>query len=76
LAGGAAEVLASQGEALQGWKGQPNSYPEYLGQRSCEWIHPEEVLYYFSNKYPSLSYESFIREQDSLEILPSFALED
>lgn len=55
------QALASQGETLQD---QPSSYPEYLGLRTTSWVHPEEVLSYFSKINPKLSYKSFVEEQD------------
>lgn len=55
------QALASQGETLQG---QPSSYPEYLGLRTTSWVHPEEILGYFSEINPKLSYKSFVEEQD------------
>jgi len=38
----------------------PSSYPEYLGLRKTDWVHPEEILSYFSKINPMLSYETFI----------------
>lgn len=55
------QALALQGETLQD---QPSSYPEYLGLRTTSWVHPEEVLGYFSKTNPKLSYKSFVEEQD------------
>lgn len=55
---------------------KPSSYQEYLGLRKIEWVKPEEVLSYFSNKYPSLSYEAFLKEEDDYEILNNLILED
>lgn len=54
------QALASQGETLQD---QPSSYPEHLGLRHTSWIHPKEVLNYFSKTNPALSYKSFVEEQ-------------
>ncbi len=39
---------------------QPSSYPEYCGARRTVWIHPEEVLSFFSKDSPLLSYENFV----------------
>lgn len=55
------QALASKGPTLQGW-GQPSSYGDYIGERKTQWVHPDEVLYYFSKDNPSMSYESFVRE--------------
>lgn len=51
----------SKGKTLDLEK-QPSSYPEYLRKRETDWIHPEEVLSYFSKTNPSLSYKSFVTE--------------
>ena len=40
----------------------PSSYPEYLGLRKSEWVHPEEILTFFSNSNPKLSYQAFVTE--------------
>ncbi|MDO8570202.1 MAG: transposase [Candidatus Daviesbacteria bacterium] len=56
---------------------QPSSYPEYLGQKKTEWVHPEEILSYFSKNNPSLSYSSFVQENDNFDIIENFVeLED
>jgi len=47
---------------------QPSSYPEYLGQRKTEWLHPEEILTSFSKTKSSLSYQSFIEQNDENSI--------
>ncbi|PJE67540.1 hypothetical protein COU95_01825 [Candidatus Shapirobacteria bacterium CG10_big_fil_rev_8_21_14_0_10_40_9] len=72
--------VALQGETLQSplqsQPSQPSSYPEYLGIRKTDWVHPEEVLSYFSNTNPALSYEFFVKEEDNLEIIQSIIIED
>jgi len=45
-----------------GESNQPSSYPEYLGARKSQWLSPDEILGYFNNNYPSLSYEGFMEE--------------
>lgn len=68
------QALSLQGLTLQD---QPSSYPEYLGLRKTEWIHPEEVLSYFSKTNPNLSYESFVEEEsDDYEIIKKILIED
>lgn len=69
------QALASSSEA---WKveDQPSSYPEYLGKRKTDWIHPEETLELFSKSNPFLSYQSFIKEQDDPKLMINFELED
>lgn len=46
---------------------QPSSLPEYLGQRKTDWIHPEEILSYFSKTNRSLSYENFMNQSQNFE---------
>lgn len=53
----------------------PSSYPEYLGLRRTEWVNPKEVLPYFSKSNPSLSYESFIKQEDDYKTLKNLTLE-
>lgn len=65
-----------QGRTLQKWKEQPSSYPEYLGKRKTEWIHPEEVLNYFSKNNPRHSYKSFIAESNDFSPIQNKLLED
>ncbi|MDO8638009.1 MAG: transposase, partial [Candidatus Daviesbacteria bacterium] len=62
----------------QAWEPrQPSSYSEYLGQRKTDWVHPEEVLSYFSKDNFSLSYFSFVQENDNFDIMENFVeLED
>lgn len=54
--------LASQGDSLQRLLSQPSSLPEYLGQRKTEWVHPEEILSFFSKTNPLLSYQAFVEQ--------------
>lgn len=71
------QALASKGETLQGWKEQPSSYPEYLGKRKTEWVHPEEVLSYFSKTNPKLSYQAVVEEMaDDFTIIQNVTIED
>lgn len=58
------QTLASKDETLQGWREQPSSYPEYLRKRKTEWVHPEELLSYFSETNPKFSYKSFVEEKE------------
>lgn len=70
------QALASQGETLQ--REQPSSYQEYLGKRKTSWVHPEEILSYFSKTNPTLSYKAFVEESESNELISieSILLED
>lgn len=55
---------------------QPSSYPEYLGKRKTEWIHPEEVLQYFSKTNLNLSYQSFIEQENNLDLVQNFTIDE
>lgn len=55
---------------------QPCSYPEYLGKRKTEWIHPREILSYFGQTNPKLSYENFVKQNDDSQLLQKLILED
>ncbi len=67
------QALAVQGETLHA---QPSSYLDYLGKRKTEWIHPEEILTYFSKTNPNLSYQSFVEQNDDYEIVQNLIIED
>ncbi|MBI4029377.1 MAG: transposase [Candidatus Blackburnbacteria bacterium] len=58
------QALASQGTTLQAYSKQPSSFEEYLGQRKTKWVHPEEVLGYFSKANPAKDYQAFVEEQE------------
>lgn len=68
------QALASQGTALQGY--QPSSYPEYLGQRQTLWVHPEEILSFFSKNNPNLSYRSFVEGIDDFSNILQIVVDD
>lgn len=68
------EASDLQGRTLRSWK-QPSSYQEYLGQRKTLWIHPEEVLSYFSKTNPKLSYKSFVEESDDFSPIQNKIIE-
>lgn len=66
----------SKGPALRSYE-QPSSYPEYLGERKTEWIHPTDILSYFSKTNPKLSYKAFIEETgDDFSVIQNKQLED
>lgn len=48
---------------------QPSSLPEYLGQRQTNWVHPEEILTYFSKTNPKLSYQSFVEQTEDFSLI-------
>lgn len=68
------QSLVLQGEALR--EKQPCSYSEYLGKRKTAWVHPEEILSYFDQKTPNLSYEKFMKQNDNDNILQKLILEE
>lgn len=75
------QALGTKGDALRGspnfyFEQQPCSYPEYLNQRKTRWVHPKEVLSYFSVNNPKLSYENFVREDDDFTCIGKLILED
>lgn len=61
--------LASQEDVLRALYSQPSSYPDYIGERKTPWVHPEEILGFFSSTNPNLSYQSFVAESDNLSLL-------
>ena len=63
-----------QGQALQDWQ-QPSSYAEYLGNRNTQWVHPEEVLVYFSKTNPNLTYKTFVETDSDLSVIQNKLLE-
>jgi len=58
--------IASQGDAL---RSQPSSYDDYLGFKKTAWVHPEEVLPYFSEEIADLSYKNFVEGGNNDELL-------
>lgn len=68
--------LASQGCSLESLLSQPSSLPEYLGQRKTEWVHPEEILSFFSKSNPQLSYQSFVQQTDDYSLIHKMLLDE
>lgn len=64
--------LALQGDPLQT---QPSSYSEYLGLRKTDWINPKEILSFFSKTNPTLSYESFVKQESDLILIKDLIIE-
>ena len=64
-----------QGRTLRSWN-QPSSYSEYLGDRKTEWIHPEEILSYFSKINPKFSYKSFVEESTDFSPIQNKLIEE
>jgi putative transposase len=48
----------------------PSSYPEYLGIRKTDWVHPEELLSFFTASNPSFSYKTFVSEYNPIFEVP------
>src|SRR3989344_7509218 len=57
-----------KGQTLRGYE-QPSSYPEYLGKRKTEWVHPEEILSYFSKTNHKITYKAFVEEKDDFSVI-------
>lgn len=55
---------------------QPNSHSEYIGTRKTEWIKLEEVLAYFSQTNPNLSYKQFVLQTEEPKIIQHIKIED
>jgi len=74
------QALNLQGVTLQNcnFKSQPCSYLEYLGKRKTEWIKPEEILNFFSKTNPSLTYQSFVSDnnEESDLLIKEIIIED
>lgn len=58
------QTLNLQGKTMEARIRQPSSYLQYLGLVKTEWVKPEEILSYFSQTNPTLSYEAFVTEND------------
>lgn len=54
----------------------PCSYGDYIGTRSTGWVHPEEVLTFFNNNYPSFSYEAFVADNEIIDKQSKYLLKD
>ncbi len=71
------QALALQGDAFdRKMRDQPSSYLDYIGKRKTEWVHPEEVLSFFSTTNPRLSYAAFVAETEDLTTIYKIILED
>src|SRR3989338_5077209 len=53
---------------------QPSSYEYFVRSKTSDWIHPEDILAFFSGKYP-VGYETFMSQKDELD-LSNLLLED
>lgn len=66
---------ASQDQVLRGCLSQPSTLPEYLGQRHAQWVHPKEILAYFSKTNPKLSYNSFVEQTNDISPIQKMIIE-
>ncbi|MBI3103799.1 transposase [Candidatus Daviesbacteria bacterium] len=64
----------TKGDALHAYE-QPSSYPEYLGKRKTEWVHPEEILSFFPKTSPKLTYKAFVEEKGDFSVIEDQTLE-
>lgn len=66
-----------KGDAFSYDEVQPSSYLDYVGKRKTEWVHPEEILKFFSKTNPKFSYKSFIKQKDEdFSVVQKLILED
>ncbi len=68
--------LAFQGQPLQMPSEQPSSYPDYVGKRNTSWLQPTEILSYFSEKNPLLSYKAFVLKAEDPEFLQGLTIDE
>jgi len=68
-------IIASQGETLQGYD-QPSSLFDYLGKRNTSWVHPEDILVFFSKTNPKLTYEAFIKQREYDETVKKLLIDE
>ncbi|MDO8498542.1 MAG: transposase [bacterium] len=69
------QKLASQEVLLEACFSQPSSLPEYLEQRKTEWVHPEEIISFFSKANPQLSYQAFIEQAEEISPLEAITID-
>jgi putative transposase len=63
------EKPASKGQISRVFFSQLSSLPEYLEQRQSRWVHPEEILTYFSKTNPALTYKSFVEQTEDFSLI-------
>jgi putative transposase len=47
---------------------QPCSFGEFIGKRKTDWVHPEEIMDFFSSSNYDFSYQQFVKEWVKQEI--------
>jgi putative transposase len=55
---------------------QPSSYQDYSNIQNTSWIHPDEVLHFFSKNIPYLSYQQFVEEYADYKYFDQFSEDD
>lgn len=70
-----ASTGASTGDVFRAYFSQPSSYPDYLEQRKTTWVHPENILAYFSKSYHQLSYQSFVEQSEDLSPIVNLVID-
>lgn len=67
---------ASKGDAFRAQiTSQPSTYPEYLGERDTKWIHPEEILGFFSKTNLSLTYQAFVEHDADTSLIKNVSID-
>lgn len=66
---------ATKGLPFRAWISEKSSLPEYLGQRKTKWVHPEEILSYFSKTNPQLSYQSFVEQTEDISLIDKLIID-
>lgn len=54
---------------------QPSSYLNYLGKMQSDWVHPEEIIAFFSKNNPKLTYQNFVEQTDDFSPIQSFVID-
>jgi putative transposase len=68
------QAISMQGATLQ--EKQPSSFSDYIGSRKTPWLHPEEIIAFFSTTNPLLSYEKFVMDEEDSCSLSQLILEN
>lgn len=69
-------ALASQGLSLQGYYNQPSSLLEFLGKRNTSWLHPEDILAFFSKTNSKLTYKTFMNQKEIDESVKELLIDE
>lgn len=55
---------------------QPSSYSDYILRSKTEWVHPEDILAFFSKNNKKLSYQNFVGEVGDTYLTKEIVLEE